>query len=100
MKLAIITAAAAVTISACAKPPSCGSFADQQAAIEAAGQVIDRDAIPYDKFTEGQSQIEYVRSPSAPDGWHDRNGYLNRQAVEAFVHSPHDGQKKRFTEWF
>jgi hypothetical protein len=49
---------------------------------------------------EGQSQIEYVRSPSPPDGWHDRNCYLNRQGVEAFIHSPHDGQKKRFTEWF
>lgn len=44
--------------------------------------------------------IEYVRSPSAPDGWHDRNGYLNRQAVECFIHHPHDGQKARFTEWF
>lgn len=44
--------------------------------------------------------IEYVRSPSPPDGWHDRNGYVNRQAVEAFVHHPHDGQVARFTEWF
>ena len=26
-------------------------------------------------------QIEYVRSPSAADGWHDRNGYIGRQAV-------------------
>lgn len=45
-------------------------------------------------------QIEYVRSPSAPDGWHHRNGYLNRQAVEAFIHHPHDGQIMRRTEWF
>lgn len=45
-------------------------------------------------------QIEYVRSPSAPDGWHDRNGYIARQAVEAFVHCPHDGQTDRFTVWF
>ncbi|MDK3075153.1 hypothetical protein QO034_18860 [Sedimentitalea sp. JM2-8] len=44
--------------------------------------------------------IEYVRSPSAPDGWHDRNGYVGRQAVEAFVHCPFDGQDARFTEWF
>lgn len=50
---------------------------------------------------EGQGmQAEYVRSPSAPDGWHDRNGYVNRQAVEAFLHCPHDGQKDRLTEWF
>ncbi len=46
------------------------------------------------------SQIEYVRSPSAPDGWHHRNGYLNRQAVEGFVHHPADGQISRFTRWF
>lgn len=45
-------------------------------------------------------QIEYVRSPSPPDGWHSRNGYLNRQAVEAFIHDAHDGQKIRLTEWF
>lgn len=45
-------------------------------------------------------QTEYIRSPSPPDGWHDRNGYVNRQAVEAFLHCPHDGQKDRLTEWF
>lgn len=44
--------------------------------------------------------IEYVRSPSAPDSWHDRNGYVNRQGVECFVHHPTLGQKARFTEWF
>lgn len=47
-----------------------------------------------------EMQAEYVRSPSAPDGWHDRNGYVNRQGVEAFLHCPHDGQKARYTEWF
>jgi hypothetical protein len=45
-------------------------------------------------------QIEYVRSPSPPDGWHHRNGYVNRQAVECFLHCPHDGQLARFTAWF
>lgn len=50
---------------------------------------------------EGQHiDIEYVRSPSAPDGWHDRNGYLNRQGVECFGYHPQDGQKLRITEWF
>lgn len=46
------------------------------------------------------AKIEYVRSPSAPDGWHHRNGYMNRQAVEAFIHHPQDGQNTRLTEWF
>ena len=44
--------------------------------------------------------IEYVRSPSAPDGWHDRNGYVNRQAVECFLYHPRDGQVARFTQYF
>ena len=44
--------------------------------------------------------IEVVRSPAPPDGWHDRNGYVNRQAVEAFLHSPEDGQFLRITQWF
>jgi hypothetical protein len=48
----------------------------------------------------GDMVAEYVRSPSAPDGWHDRNNYVNRQAVEAFLHCPHDGQKDRYSEWF
>lgn len=45
-------------------------------------------------------KIEYVRSPSAPDGWHDRNGYVNRQGVEAFLYHPYDGQDTRITTWF
>lgn len=50
---------------------------------------------------EGQHlNIEYVRSPSPPDGWHDRNGYVNRQAVECFLYHTRDGQWGRFTEWF
>jgi hypothetical protein len=45
-------------------------------------------------------QVEYVRSPSAPDLWHADNLYLNRQAVECFGYHPYDGQKFRYTEWF
>lgn len=44
--------------------------------------------------------IEYVRSPSAPDGWHHRNGYINRQGVECFAYHAYDGQRVRYTEWF
>jgi len=44
--------------------------------------------------------IEYVRSPSPADGWHHRNGYLNRQGVECFLYHPFDGQFARFTKWF
>lgn len=45
-------------------------------------------------------EIEYVRSPSPPDGWHSRNGYVNRQAVECFIYDPYDGQYARFTNWY
>lgn len=45
-------------------------------------------------------EIEYVHSPSAPDGWHHRNGYINRQGVDCFLHSPEMGRFASFTEWF
>lgn len=48
----------------------------------------------------GQMKIDYLRSPSGPDGWHHRNGYLNRQGVEAFLHHFDEGQKHRLTEFF
>lgn len=67
----------------------------------------EKDHTAFTQINMGASRVEgvdmiaeYVRSPSDPDGWHDRNGYVNRQAVEAFEHCPHDGQITRFTEWF
>lgn len=44
--------------------------------------------------------VEAVRSPSPPDGWHDRNGYLNQQAIEVFLHHPDKGQIARFSHYF
>lgn len=44
--------------------------------------------------------VETVRTPSPPDGWHDRNGYVNTQAIEVFLHHPADGQVARFTHLF
>jgi DNA repair exonuclease SbcCD nuclease subunit len=42
--------------------------------------------------------IEYLRSPSAADAWHYRNGYcVAPKAVEAFIHSPTEGQIARIT---
>lgn len=57
----------------------------------------DKAGVP---FLGSAPQIEYVRSPSPADGWHHRNGYVNRQAVEVFLHCPHDGLVARFTGWF
>lgn len=37
--------------------------------------------------------IEYMRSPSASDGWHHRNGYVGApQAIEGFIHHPTQGR--------
>ena len=45
--------------------------------------------------------VEYVRSPSPADGWHDRNGYVGSpQAVEAFLYDVRGGQPGRFTHEF
>lgn len=46
------------------------------------------------------TEVEVVRSPSAPDGWHHRNGHVNLQAVEAFLHDGSGAQVCRLTEWF
>lgn len=43
---------------------------------------------------------EVIRSPSAPDPWHHRNGYINEQAIECFLHHPDNGQVARFTHFF
>lgn len=67
----------------------------------------EKDHIALTEISYGQPhveganvEVEYVRSPSAPDTWHAENGYLNAQAVECFIHHPSEGQKARFTEFF
>lgn len=45
--------------------------------------------------------VEFLRTPSSSDGWHDRNGYTAvPKAVEGFIHSPTQGQVARFTHYF
>jgi len=42
--------------------------------------------------------VEYLRTPSASDGWHNRSGYVGaKKAVEAFIHSKQHGQVARIT---
>ena len=37
--------------------------------------------------------LEYLRSPSEADGWHDRNWYVGaKKAIEGFIHHKEDGQ--------
>jgi hypothetical protein len=54
------------------------------------------------KFMSGKDFIgvtaEYLRSPSASDSWHDRNGYVGaKKAIEGFIHSFENGQVARIT---
>lgn len=44
--------------------------------------------------------VEFLRSPSEPDGWHNRNGFLNMPAIEAFVHSKDRGRVASFTHYY
>lgn len=43
--------------------------------------------------------VECIRSPSEADAWHSRNGYVNRAAIEAFIHHPRHGQVARLTSY-
>lgn len=45
-------------------------------------------------------KVEYIRSPSESDGWHDRNGYVSQAAVECFMYHADKGQKVRLTAYF
>jgi hypothetical protein len=54
------------------------------------------------KFMSGKDYtgvtVEYLRTPSAADSWHHRNGYVGaKKAIEAFVHSKKHGQVARIT---
>ena len=45
--------------------------------------------------------VEYLRSPSASDSWHYRNGYVgSKKAIEGFIHNFNDGQIARLTHYF
>lgn len=45
--------------------------------------------------------VESLRSPSAADSWHHRNGYQhNPKAIEGFLHHPEFGQVARLTHIF
>jgi len=45
--------------------------------------------------------VEYLRSPSSADRWHDTNGYnFAPKAIEGFLHHPTQGQVARITHYF
>jgi hypothetical protein len=59
----------------------------------------------YFKFRSGKDYIgmtvEYMRSPSGTDRWHNDNGYTgSKVSIEAFIHHPDNGQVCRLTHNF
>jgi len=44
--------------------------------------------------------IEYLRSASWTDSWHDRNWYISTPAVDWFIHSKDNWQVARITHYF
>lgn len=56
--------------------------------------------IPVAGFDGIGVNIEFLRSPSAPDSWHDRNGYRNLPALEGFIHSKDNGRIAQFTHYY
>lgn len=70
-------------------------------------QMLEKDHVGFTTIQASKGRtpqkevyIEYVRSQSATDGWHDRNGYTSKAAVESFIHHPTAGQIARFTHYF
>lgn len=43
--------------------------------------------------------IECIRTPSPPDAWHAKAGYVNDTAIEGFIHNLYRGQVARLTSY-
>jgi len=57
------------------------------------------------KFMSGKDfigvTVEFLRSPSASDSWHHRNGYVGaKKAIEGYIHNYEDGQIARISHYF
>ena len=42
--------------------------------------------------------VEYIKSISGTDAWHNSKGYKSTPAIEGFLHCPNNGQIARFTK--
>ncbi len=61
------------------------------------GHVHHKKQIKYVIGDKQQITIEYMRSPSGTDSWHDRNGYKGTKSIEGFIHHKECGQVARLT---
>lgn len=56
--------------------------------------------IPVAGYDDIGVNIEFLRSPTPPDSWHHRNGYVSLPAIEGFVHSKDRGRVAQFTHHY
>lgn len=61
------------------------------------GHIHHKRQIKYVIGDKQQITIEYMRSPSGADSWHDRNGYKSPKSIEGFIHHKENGQVARLT---
>ena len=61
------------------------------------GHVHHKKQIKYILGDKQQITIEYMRSPSGTDSWHDRNGYKSPKSIEGFIHHKENGQVARLS---
>ena len=52
-----------------------------------------------EKLIENKIKVEFLRSISGTDAWHNQKGYKAKPALEGFLHSPTEGQIARFTKY-
>lgn len=52
-----------------------------------------------EELIEDKIQVQFLRSISGTDAWHNAKGYKSKPALEGFLHSPTDGQIARFTKY-
>lgn len=61
------------------------------------GHVHHKRQIKYVVGDKQQITIEYMRSPSGADSWHDRQGYVSPKSIEGFIHHKDNGQVARLS---
>jgi len=61
------------------------------------GHVHHKRQIKYVVGDKQQITIEYMRSPSGADSWHDRQGYISPKSIEGFIHHKDNGQVARLS---
>lgn len=75
-------------------------WADCQFRYSYKHHIHHKKKIPVAGYDDIGVNIEFLRSPSVPDSWHSRNGYINMPAIEGFIHSKNNGRIAQFTHHY